>query len=165
MGGDSAGGALAAACTLRSRDEGKLDICFQMLIYPVLDARMKTESMKKYTDSPVWNAPLSRKMWKLYLKNGTFGKRYYASPAEAEDFHDLPPAYIEVEQYDCLHDEGVDYWRNLKKTGITVELQDVKGTFHGFDVFTETEITKKMLEIRCRALHRALRNTMKGKGE
>ena len=64
-------------------------------------------------------------------------------------------AYIEVEQYDCLHDEGVDYWRNLKKTGITAELQDVKGTFHGFDVFTETEITKKMLEIRCRALHRA----------
>lgn len=165
VGGDSAGGALAAACTLRSRDEGKLDICFQMLIYPVLDARMKTESMKKYTDSPVWNAPLSRKMWELYLKNGTFGKRYYASPAEAEDFHDLPPAYIEVEQYDCLHDEGVDYWRNLKKTGITAELQDVKGTFHGFDVFTETEITKKMLEIRCRALHRALRNTMKGKGE
>ena len=66
VGGDSAGGALAAACTLRSRDERKLDICFQMLIYPVLDARMKTESMKKYTDSPVWNAPLSRKMWELY---------------------------------------------------------------------------------------------------
>ena len=62
MGGDSAGGALAAACTLRSREEGKSDICFQMLIYPVLDARMKTESMKKYTDSPVWNAHLSKKM-------------------------------------------------------------------------------------------------------
>ena len=74
MGGDSAGGALAAACTLRSREEGKSDICFQMLIYPVLDARMKTESMKKYTDSPVWNARLSKKMWELYLKNGTFGK-------------------------------------------------------------------------------------------
>ena len=40
----------------------KSDICFQMLIYPVLDARMKTESMKKYTDSPVWNAHLSKKM-------------------------------------------------------------------------------------------------------
>ena len=62
VGGDSAGGALAAACTLRSREEGKSDICFQMLIYPVLDARMKTESMKKYTDSPVWNAHLSKKM-------------------------------------------------------------------------------------------------------
>lgn len=152
VGGDSAGSALAAACTLRSREEGKSDICFQMLIYPVLDARMQTESMKKYTDSPVWNARLSKKMWELYLKNGTFGKRCYASPAEAEDYHDLPPAYIEVEQYDCLHDEGVNYWQNLHNAGIAAELQDVKGTFHGFDVFTKTKITKKMEEIRCRAL-------------
>lgn len=155
VGGDSAGGALAAACTLRSRAEGKSDICFQMLIYPVLDARMKTVSMKKYTDSPVWNARLSKKMWEIYLKNGTFGKRCYASPAETEDFHDLPPAYIEVEQYDCLHDEGINYWRNLKKEGIPAEIQDVKGTFHGFDVFMKTDITKKMLDIRCRALQRA----------
>ena len=160
VGGDSAGGALAAACTLRSREEGKSDICFQMLIYPVLDARMKTESMKKYTDSPVWNARLSKKMWELYLKNGTFGKRYYASPAETEDFHNLPPAYIEVEQYDSLHDEGVNYWRNLKRAGIAAELQDVKGTFHGFDVFTKTDITKKMLDIRCSALRRAFNEVL-----
>ena len=131
-----------------------------MLIYPVLDARMKTESMKKYTDSPVWNARLSKKMWELYLKNGTFGKRYYASPAETEDFHNLPPAYIEVEQYDSLHDEGVNYWRKLKRAGIAAELQDVKGTFHGFDVFTKTDITKKMLDIRCSALRRAFNEVL-----
>lgn len=155
VGGDSAGGALAAACALRSRREGKSDLCFQMLIYPVLDARMNTGSMKKYTDSPLWNARLSKKMWERYLKNGTFGKRCYASPAEAEDFHELPPAYIEAEQFDCLHDEAVNYWRALREAGVSARLQDVRGTFHGFDVFTKTMITKKMVNIRCQALRRA----------
>lgn len=155
VGGDSAGGALAAACALKSRDEGKQDLCFQMLIYPVLDARMKTQSMKIYPDSPLWNARLSEKMWKLYLKNGTFGKRCYASPLETAEYYDLPPAYVEAEQYDCLHDEGIQYGRKLKQAGVAVEIQDVKGTFHGFDVFPKTEITKKMLAARCRALRRA----------
>ena len=55
------------------------------------------------------NARLSEKMWKIYLKNGTCGWRSYASPALSKKFRGLPPAYIEVEQYDCLHDEGVNY--------------------------------------------------------
>ena len=80
VGGDSAGGALAAACAIRSRECGKTDICFQMLVYPVMDARMRTESMKKYTDSPIWNARLTKRMWEIYLRNGDMGKRCYASP-------------------------------------------------------------------------------------
>ena len=155
VGGDSAGGTLSAACALRNRAEAKGNLCFQMLIYPVLDARMKTESMKKYKDSPVWNARLSEKMWKIYLKNGTCGWRSYASPALSKKFRGLPPAYIEVEQYDCLHDEGVNYWKALKRAGVPAQLHDVKGTFHGFDVFTKTEISKKMVDVRCRALYRA----------
>ena len=65
-----------------------------------------------------------------------------------------------MEQYDSLHDEGVNYWRNLKREGIAAELQDVKGTFHGFDVFTKTDITKKMLDIRCSALRRAFNEVL-----
>ena len=71
---------LAAACAIRSRECGKTDICFQMLVYPVMDARMRTESMKKYTDSPIWNARLTKRMWEIYLRNGDMGKRCYASP-------------------------------------------------------------------------------------
>ncbi len=155
VGGDSAGGALAAACALRNRDEAREKLCFQMLIYPVIDARMETASMKMYKDSPVWNARLSEKCGEIYLRNGTFGWRSYASPAQAQNFQHLPPAYIEVEQYDCLHDEGVDYWRALKKADVFAQLRDVKGTFHGFDVFTDKELTKKAVDARCRALYRA----------
>ena len=144
-----------AACAIRSRECGKTDICFQMLVYPVMDARMRTESMKKYTDSPIWNARLTKRMWEIYLRNGDMGKRCYASPLEAGDFRKLPPAYVEVEQYDCLHDEGVEYFRELRKAGVPARLREVKGTFHGFDVFRNTRATEKMLKIRSRALYEA----------
>ena len=53
VGGDSAGGALAAACALRARDKGGPRLCFRLLVYPVTDCRMETASMTKYTDSPL----------------------------------------------------------------------------------------------------------------
>ena len=111
--------------------------------------------MKKYTDSPIWNARLTKRMWEIYLRNGDMGKRCYASPLEAGDFRKLPPAYVEVEQYDCLHDEGVEYFRELRKAGVPARLREVKGTFHGFDVFRNTRATEKMLKIRSRALYEA----------
>lgn len=155
VGGDSVGGALAAACTLWNRKKGMGEICFQMLIYPVLDARMGTDSMRKYTDSPIWNARLTERMWRLYLKDEDHGMQNYASPACEQELHDLPPAYIEAEEFDCLHDEGISYANRLKACGVPVHLEDVKGTFHGFDVFHNTEISRKMIHTRGMALHRA----------
>ena len=155
VGGDSAGGALAAACALWSRDTGKADICFQMLIYPVLDCRMETESMRKFTDSPLWNAGLNRKMWQLYLQKPGLEKVEYASPALAENLHKLPDAYIEVEQFDCLHDEGAAFAERLRSAGAAVQLEDVRGTFHGFDVFRKKTVTQKMIRMRILALQRA----------
>lgn len=152
VGGDSAGGALAAACALRARDEGGPSLCFQLLIYPVTDCRMATPSMRKYIDSPMWNARLNQKMWELYLRNGADGTLEYAAPMLAHDFSDLPPAYIEVEEFDCLHDEGVAYAHALNEAGVEVQLEDVKGTFHGFDVFTGKEISKAMVQKRGQAL-------------
>lgn len=155
LGGDSAGGALTGACTLWCRDETDIQICYQMLIYPVTDSRMETETMKRYVDSPLWNASLSKKMWDLYLRNGVTKKKEYASPMLAEDFSRLPPAYIETSQFDSLHDEGVAYAKSLMGAGVKVQLEDVKGVFHGYDVFLNTDITKKMIEKRSQALHAA----------
>lgn len=152
VGGDSAGGALAAACAQRSRDEGGPKLRFQMLIYPVTDSRMETASMKKYTDSPMWNARLNRKMWELYLRDGDHGMPKYAAPMLAGDFSGLPPAYVEVEEFDCLHDEGVAYACALEAVGGVVQLEDVKGTFHGFDFFMGKTISKAMAEKRTQAL-------------
>lgn len=155
VGGDSAGGALAAACALRARDKGGPRLCFQLLVYPVTDCRMETASMTKYTDSPLWNARLNRKMWELYLRDGDCGMPEYASPMLARDFSGLPPAYVEVEEFDCLHDEGTAYAKVLEAAGVDVQLEDVKGTFHGFDFFTGKEIAKTMAEKRTQALRQA----------
>lgn len=152
VGGDSAGGALAAACTLRARDEGGPKLCFQLLIYPVTDCRMETASMKNYTDSSMWNARLNQKMWDLYLRDGDHGMPQYAAPMLARDFSGLPPAYVEVEEFDCLHDEGVAYACALEAAGGAVQLEDAKGTFHGFDFFREKTISKAIAEKRTQAL-------------
>ncbi len=89
---------------------------FQMLIYPpVLDARQETDSMRKFIDTPpIWNAKLNRKMWKLYLSNK---KDIYASPNEATSFDGLPQAYIEVNEFDCLRDEAIEYAQKLQRGG------------------------------------------------
>lgn len=155
VGGDSAGGALAAACALRARDEGGPKLRFQLLVYPVTDSRMETESMRNCTDSPMWNAGLNRRMWELYLRDGDQGTPQYAAPMLAWDFSGLPPAYVEVEEFDCLHDEGVAYARALKTAGVPVRLEEVEGTFHGFDFFIGKEISKTMAEKRIRALCQA----------
>lgn len=157
VGGDSAGGALAAACALRARDEGGPRLCFQLLVYPVTDCRMATPSMRKYTDSPLWNAGLNRKMWAMYLRNGGDGTPEYAAPMLARDFSGLPPAYVEVEEFDCLHDEGTAYARALSGAGVETQLEDVSGTFHGFDVFAGKAISKAMVQKRIQALRAAFR--------
>lgn len=158
VGGDSAGGALAAACALRARDEGGPRLCFQLLVYPVTDSRMETDSMREYTDSPMWNARLNRKMWKLYLRDGDHGMPQYAAPLLACDFSKLPPAYVEVEEFDCLHDEGIAYAKALEKAGVEAQMEDVKGTFHGFDFFADKEIAKAMAKKRIQALRDAFRH-------
>lgn len=155
VGGDSAGGALAAACALQARDEEGPHLCFQLLVYPVTDSRMETASMRRYTDSPMWNARLNRNMWELYLRDGDNGHPEYAAPMLAHNFSGLPPAYVEVEEFDCLHDEGMAYAQALENAGVDVQLEDVPGTFHGFDFFTDKEIAQTMVQKRIQALQRA----------
>ena len=155
LGGDSAGGTLTGACTLWCRDETDIKLCFQMLIYPVIDSRMETETMKKYVDSPLFNSTLIKKMWEFYLRNGIKEKKEYTSPILAENLSKLPPAYIETAEYDCLHDEGIDYAKSLISVGVKVHLEDVKNVFHGYDAFLNTEITKRMVEKRSKVLYSA----------
>ena len=85
---------------------------------------------------------------------GTAGCRSMLPPMLARDFSGLPPAYVEVEEFDCLHDEGTAYAKVLE-AGVDVQLEDVKGTFHGFDFFTGKEIAKTMAEKRTQALRQA----------
>ncbi len=155
VGGDSAGGALTAAISLMARDRRAPSPCFQMLIYPVTDARQTTTSMQCFRDTPMWNSKLNEKMWRLYLSKGVPGKKEYASPLEAASFIDLPPAYVEVADFDCLRDEGIQYAEALNISGIPVELNKTIGTVHGFDIMKNSDIVKECIYRRIGALKKA----------
>lgn len=154
IGGDSAGGNLAAGVALMARDNELIKPCGQMLIYPVTDRRMNTLSMKKYTDTPIWNAVLSKKMWQIYLPSAGADSIEYASPIEAEDLSGLPPAYIETAEFDSLHDEGVMYAQALQTAGNPVELNETKGTIHGFEMAEKSKITANSVQRRVAFLKR-----------
>jgi len=143
IGGDSAGGCLAID-VVRKAKEFNLDIPdYLFLFYPVLDKRMITESMKKYTDTPIWNAELNKKMWELYLKDNNS----YISPGEMKDVSFMPKTYIETAEYDCLHDEAVEFAERLKKENIEVIVNETKKTMHGFDM-KNGKITQKVVKER-----------------
>ena len=131
VGGDSAGGALAAAVCQMARDRGTDVPLFQLLVYPVTDRRMQTESNFAFVDTPMWNSRLSKKMWQGYVKDET--NIAYASPMEARSFEDLCAAYVEVAEFDCLRDEGKAYANALMSAGYKVEINETRGTMHGFD--------------------------------
>lgn len=144
--------------TLKARDREASPICFQMLLYPVTDARQTTESIKEFTDTPLWNSKLNKKMWELYLKNGVAaGKREYASPMEATSLKGLPNAYVEITEFDCLRDEGIHHAEALQKNGVEVEVYYTKGTIHGYDIAEKSEIVQESVTRRIEALRRAFK--------
>jgi len=133
VGGDSAGGTLAAAVCQMARDRGTEIPCFQLLVYPVIDRRMESESNQRFTDTPVWNSTLSKLMVGGYVQNPNVENYVYASPIEGS-CENLPKAYIETAEFDCLHDDGIHYAEKLRDAGIAVEVNETKGTMHGFDI-------------------------------
>jgi len=131
VGGQSAGGALAAGLVLRVRDEGGPSVAFQLLDIPVTDDRALTVSAQAYTDTLVWNRNNAELGWKAYLGGGNGPVSPYAAPARAEDLRGLPPTFISVNQYDPLRDEGIEYARRLAQANVQTELHLYPGTFHG----------------------------------
>ena len=148
VGGDSAGGALSAAVSQMARDMGTDSPAFQLLIYPATDMSMDTDSNRKYTDTPVWNSNLSKMMWPAYVPDMTRDDLAYASPMLAKSFADLPHAYVEVAEFDCLHDEAINYANAMREAGVEVEIYETHGTMHGFDGVFNAPTTKECVQRR-----------------
>ena len=148
VGGDSAGGALAAAVCHMARDRGTPLPCFQLLVYPVTDRRMQTESNRIFTDTPMWSSKYSKKMWRAYTPDDNAADLAYASPMEARSFTGLPPAYVETADIDCLRDEGLAYADALCAAGVEVARYSTVGTIHGFDIVKKSTVTKAAIEKR-----------------
>ena len=150
VGGDSAGACLAAEVVRLAREQQLAMPRLCMLIYPVLDARMQTPSMKRFSDTPMWNARLNAKMWRYYL-NG----QPYSSPSEWEDVSYFPPVYMETAEFDCLHDEGIQFAEKLRAQGVRVAVNETHGTMHGYDIASRSPITQEHLVRRTAALRAA----------
>jgi acetyl esterase/lipase len=132
VGGQSAGGGLAAATALLARDRGGPALCFQLLEIPELDDRLETPSMQAFVDTPLWNRPNAVWSWRHYLgPDHTGDVSPYAAPARAESLAGLPPAYVSTMEFDPLRDEGLTYAMRMMQAGVSVELHNYAGTFHG----------------------------------
>jgi Esterase/lipase len=147
VGGDSAGGGLTAALTLYARDKCEVFIAFQMPLYPMLDDRMTSESSKD-NNAPAWDSKSNFNGWKLYLGElfGSPNVPYYAAPARAEDYRNLPPAATFVGDLEPFRDETIQYVENLRKAGVSVDFQIYKGCYHAFEqICPKAEISKKAI--------------------
>ncbi|WP_063013205.1 alpha/beta hydrolase [Nocardia nova] len=132
VGGDSAGGGLAAATTLRSRDDNGPAIAQQVLFYPGVERRTDRPSMREFGSSPFLTAEDIDWMKSLYLGPDPSTDDAYGVPALANSLADLPPAIIAVGYADPIRDGVEAYGDRLREAGVpTVQLR-YPGVGHGF---------------------------------
>lgn len=136
IGGASAGGGLAAALALLARDRKKIDIAFQLLIYPMLDDCNIALACAGLPDTLLWTREDNLIGWRSYLgcKPGGKGVSPYASAFRAADLTGLPPAYIAVGELDLFRNESVLYAQRLIEAGVPTDLHVYAGAFHAFDM-------------------------------
>ncbi len=137
IGGASAGGGLAAALVQLAHDRQEIKPVFQLLVYPMLDDRTVLRADVDDSNNKPWNQKSNRFGWESYLgkKCGAEDTPAYAVPARREDLAGLPPAWIGVGMVDIFHAEDLAYARRLKECGVSCDIFEVPGAFHGFDVF------------------------------
>ncbi len=135
VGGESAGGGMAAALCMLAHDRGDVQIAYQMPIYPMLDDRDTRSSGDNH--APNWNTKRNHAAWKRYLRDayGTDIVSCYAAPARRTDYSGLPPCYTYVGDIEPFYAETVDYIEHLKEAGIEAEVDVYPNWFHAYDLF------------------------------
>jgi acetyl esterase/lipase len=148
VGGDSAGGALAAGVAQKAKDLN-IPLAGQMLIYPMLDSQGTTWSVNEYKATPLWTSRTNRNTWEMYLGlHSREAPPAYAAPGLRQSLAELPSAYVETAEFDPLHDEGVNYAKALQQAGVAVELNETRGTYHGFEVASKSRLVAQSISRR-----------------
>jgi acetyl esterase len=131
VGGDSAGGNLAAVAALMARDRGAPDLAGQLLLYPVVAADFDTASYRTYGRGYYNPEPAMRWYWDQYVPELSDRAHPYASPLQA-NLRSLAPAVVAVAGHDPLRDEGLAYATALDAAGVRVTRCVFDGAVHGF---------------------------------
>jgi len=139
VGGDSAGGNLAAAVALRNRDEGLIELAAQLLVYPCTNQDFTTESYMKFAEGYGLTTKAMQWFWDQYIQDAQYAENPYACPARATSFRELPPAVIITAQYDPLVSDSESYRDLLQRDGVKVVYKQIDGVIHGF--FRAPEVT------------------------
>ncbi|MEV4612489.1 alpha/beta hydrolase [Kitasatospora sp. NPDC049258] len=159
IGGKSAGGGLAAALALLTRDRGGPRPIGQLLLCPMIDDRGTTFSSHQMAGIDVWDRTSNATGWQAHLgdRYGAADLPAYAAPARATDLSGLPPAYIEVGSAETFRDEDVAYANAIWQAGGQAELHVWPGAFHGFDSLApDAALSRDARDARSRWLRRLL---------
>ena len=144
--GESAGGGLAAALALLVRDRKEYSLCFQYLIFPMLDDRTTIRAdLSPMFGEFVWDRAKNRFGWEALLGEapGGDGISPYAAAARADDLSGLPPTFMSTGAMDLFTEENLEYARRLMSKGVPVELHVYPGAPHGFMWVPEARVSKQ----------------------
>ena len=132
VGGDSAGGNLAAAISLMAADRGGPDIVHQLLVYPVTEVNYETPSYSQNAEGFLLARDAMIWYWDAYLASDADAANPYAAPMKAGNLTGQPPALVITAEYDPLRDEGEAYGRRLQEAGVDTTISRYDGMIHGF---------------------------------
>lgn len=159
--GDSAGGNLATVTALRAKKENGPKILYQVLLYPVTDASMSSQSYKDFQNGPWLTKKAMEWFWDAYLPDKKRREDPYVSPLNAtlEDLAGMPDTLVITDENDVLRDEGEAYAAKLDKAGVKTLNIRINGTIHDFlmlNALADTKPAKDTLTLVCELLKKAL---------
>ncbi len=132
VGGDSAGGQLAAVVAQQAKAKGSPKLSFQLLLFPVTDTGTNTASHEEFAEGYFLERDAIVYFSEHYIPADADRSDVRLAPLKAADLAGLPPAYVMLAGYDPLHDEGLAYAEKLREAGVPVTVADYPGMIHDF---------------------------------
>jgi acetyl esterase len=131
VGGDSAGGNLASGVAIRARDENKINLAYQLLLYPCNGLDFETNSYKQCETGFGLTRADMKWFWDKYLSENQDQENPYAVPLSSSNLDGVAPAIIATVEFDVLRDDGINYAKLLTESGVSVVYKDFPGLIHG----------------------------------
>ncbi|HZV74943.1 MAG TPA: alpha/beta hydrolase [Conexibacter sp.] len=161
VGGESAGGCLAAVAALQAKVAGTPQIAAQVLVHPMLGADFDTDSYLRYGGGEyLLGRELMTWFWDHYAPQEWMRSDPLAVPLQAEDLSGLPPATVVIAELDPLRDEGEAYAQRLAEAGVDVDVRIYEGVMHGFWCWANRlDPGREAVAAVCARLHETLRRS------